>query len=123
SNRLNWIFFGKPCGESGKHAGRATGLAGGGLRGHRGDDGAPAARRTHGRADVRVGGGQPRRLLPPMAGIDTASGGDGDARCDPADSAGEPPLWLPADRETAAPRWIYSEPQAGAAADAARQSA
>ena len=27
SNRLNSIFFDKPCSKSGKHAGRATGLA------------------------------------------------------------------------------------------------
>ncbi len=79
-----WIFFGKPCGKSGKHAGRATGLARRRLRGHPGDDDPAAARRTHDRADVRAGRRQPRRLLPALAGLGAAPGGDRGARRDPA---------------------------------------
>src|SRR3981081_3877512 len=105
SNRLNWIFFSKPCGKSGEHASRATGLACGRLRDHRGDDVTPAARRAHGRADVCVGGGQPRRLLPSLEGVCAAAGRDCGARHDPACGAGQPPLWLPAGHGgAAAPR-------------------
>jgi hypothetical protein len=120
---LNSIFFGEPCGKSGKHAGRATGLARRRPRGHRGDDDAPAARRSDGRADVCPGGGEPGRLLPPLAGLGAAPGGDGGARCDPAHGPGEPALWLSADRGAAAPRRAGGQPQARAAADAAGQSA
>ena len=52
SNSWNSIFFAQPCGKSRGHAGRATDLARGRLRGHRVDDVTPAARRAHGRADV-----------------------------------------------------------------------
>ena len=104
SSKLNWIFFGKPCGKSGKHAGRTTGLACGRLRGHRGDDVTAAARRAHGRADVWVGGGQPGGLLPPVAGLRAAAGRDRGARRDPTGGAGEPSLWLSADRGPAAAR-------------------
>ena len=64
SNRLNSIFFGKPCGESGERARGLPGLACQGLRGHPSDDALTAARRIHDRAGLRAGGGEPRRLLP-----------------------------------------------------------
>ena len=75
---LNWsarsgsswssIFFSEPCGESVGGASRATGLAPRRLRAHRSDDDTAAARRIAGRAPVRAGQGEPRRLLPPLAG-------------------------------------------------------
>src|SRR5436189_1100343 len=52
-------FFKKPCGKSGKRAGRATGLACGHLRHHRGNDVTASARRAHGRAIVHAGGIEP----------------------------------------------------------------
>src|ERR1700730_9446742 len=55
SNRLIWIFFGKPCSKSGEHAGRAPSLARHGLRGHPNDDDPVAAGRTHDRAAVCPG--------------------------------------------------------------------
>ena len=76
SSSWNWIFFNKPCGKSGKHASRATGLACRRLRAHRGA-GVPAARRADSRANVCVGAGEPHRLLPSMGGICAARGRDG----------------------------------------------
>jgi len=38
SNSWNWILFGKPCGKSGKRAGRATGLVCRHPRAHQRDD-------------------------------------------------------------------------------------
>jgi hypothetical protein len=73
---LNSIFFGKPCGESGERARGLPGLARQGLRGHPSDDALTPARRIHDRADVRAGGGEPRRLLPQLGGFGAAPGGD-----------------------------------------------
>jgi len=67
SNSWNWIFFGKPCGKSGEHAGRAPGLACRHLRAHRDADVTTAARRTHGGTDVGARGREPGRLLPASA--------------------------------------------------------
>ena len=66
SSSWNSIFSKKPCGESRRCGGRATGLAQLRLRPHPSDD--AAARRTDGGADVRVGAGQPGRILPALAG-------------------------------------------------------
>src|SRR5262249_42582879 len=85
---------GKPCGESGEHASRATGLACRRLRDHRGDDVTALARRFHGRADVCAGGGQPRRLLPPLACVGAASGRDRWSGGPPASGGWAPPGWL-----------------------------
>src|SRR5262245_4286647 len=49
-------FFDEPCGTSGKHAGRATGLACGHLRRNLGDDVTASARRTDNRASLGCNG-------------------------------------------------------------------
>jgi hypothetical protein len=120
----NWssIFSSEPCGKSASSAGRATGPAPCRLRAHRSDDDTAAASRIAGRAPVRAGRRQPRRRLPALAGLGTAPGGNRGARCDPACRAGASPLRLPADRRAAPPRGDGGQSQAGAAADARRQS-
>src|SRR5262249_23451690 len=79
SSSWNWIFFARPCGESGVNGlGRAF-LAEQHLRGDPGGDG--AARRSYwDRTDVRAGRGRPCRILPALAGLEATRGGNRVAR-------------------------------------------
>lgn len=67
-------FFAQPCGRSGRNAVRTAGLAEQHLRGDPRDD--AAARQSWDRAAVRPGRGQPGGLLPALAGLGAAPGGD-----------------------------------------------
>jgi transposase len=72
---LDLDFFKESCGTSRKRSSRAARLAGQRLRGHRSDDGVPAARRRGGIDDrtlVPARRNEPGRLLPAVAGIGTA---------------------------------------------------
>lgn len=86
------------------------------LRPHPSDD--AAARLTDGGTDVRIGAGQPGRILPALADCGPTQRGDGAARRGATAGAGAAPLRLSAHCSAAAACWLAGQPQAGLAADA-----
>jgi transposase-like protein len=78
NSNWNWTFFAQPCSGSGHDAGRTADLARQHLRSDPGDD--AVARRYRDRADVRAGRRQPCWVLPALARLGAAPGGDGVAR-------------------------------------------